>query len=127
VAVIGLAVLALAGAGRVAGQGEASKADIRGTVTSATAANEEQKKAGLLGSLRIEGKKEATTQYDKAVVRVTAKTKIERVKGKGRVAAAFAELKKGTKVQAVFTGPVAESDPVQAAAKEILILEEKGK
>jgi beta-N-acetylhexosaminidase len=124
VTALGLAVFALAGAGRVDGQGEAGKADIRGAVTAVNPADAGAKQRGLLGSVRIEGAKEKTTEYDKAVVRVTAKTKIERVKGKGRAAAGFNDLKKGAKVQAVFTGPVAESYPVQATAKEILILEE---
>jgi beta-N-acetylhexosaminidase len=101
-----------------------SKADIRGMVTNVSAANEEAKKKGTLGSILVEGAKEKDTTFDKASIRVTDKTKIEKLVGKERKPAKFDDLKKGAKVQALFTGPVAESYPVQAMAKEILILEE---
>ena len=37
------------------------------------------------------------------------------------------DIKAGSKVQCVFTGPVAESYPVQAKASEVLILEDPKK
>jgi len=57
-------------------------------------------------------------------VKVTDKTKIEKTDGKERKEATFEDLKKGARVEATFTGPVADSYPVQATAKAILILEE---
>jgi beta-N-acetylhexosaminidase len=107
-----------------AAQNAADKADIRGRVTNQTAAGEEARKKGVLGTLLIEGAKEKDTGYDKAYVRVTAKTKVEKLDGKERKPARFEDLKKGARVQAVFTGPVAESYPVQATAAAVLILEE---
>jgi len=110
--------------GLVPAAAQDTKADIRGMVTNMSAANEEAKKKGILGSVLVEGAKEKDTSYDKASICVTDKTKIEKLVGKERKPAKFEDLKKGAKVQALFTGPVAESYPVQAAAKEILILEE---
>jgi hypothetical protein len=100
------------------------KVDVRGTITRVTPVDEAGQKAGRLGVILVEGVKDATTEHDKASVRVTNKTRIEKLAGKERKPAKFADLKKGVRVQARFTGPVAESYPVQATAGEILILEE---
>ena len=43
--------------------------------------------------------------------------------GKDRKDAKIDDLKEGCKVEATFTGPVMESYPVQATAKEVVILE----
>jgi hypothetical protein len=99
-------------------------ANIRGKAMKVTPATEEAKKKGQLGTVLIEGVKEETTQYDKASVRITDKTKIEKLAGKERKPAKFEDLKVGAKVQAKFTGPVAESYPVQATAGELLILDD---
>jgi beta-N-acetylhexosaminidase len=96
------------------------KADVRGQVSSVTAAPGGK---DILGRILVEGKKEADTTHDKASVSVTKATKIERVVKGELKPAQFTDLKKGMKVQADFTGPVAESYPVQARAKSILILE----
>src|SRR4051812_36891840 len=77
---------------------DGTKADVRGTVATVTAAKPNS--AGILGTLLVEGKKEATTSHDKAMVRITFKTKIEKLVGKERKAATFDDLKKGAKVQA---------------------------
>lgn len=118
-AVVVLAGLAVVPWVRAADKDE--KVDVRGAVgqVSPSPAN----KAGVLGSILVEGVKEKTTRYDKAAVRITAKTTIEKVVGKKRQRATFADLKEGVRVEAIFTGPVAESYPVQATAKAILILE----
>ncbi|MFQ3651857.1 MAG: DUF3221 domain-containing protein [Gemmataceae bacterium] len=97
------------------------KADIRGNVEMLTVL----KGRGVLGSLRIVGSKEKDTQYDQAVVRVPSTAKIYLWKDGKKVEAKFADLKKGDTVQAIFTGPVAESYPVQATAGEVLILPTK--
>jgi beta-N-acetylhexosaminidase len=86
-----------------------------------TPANDEARARGRLGSILVEGVKDETTNHDRAFVHVTDKTRIEKRDGKP---AKFEDLKKGARVQALFTGPVAKSYPVQATAKEILILEE---
>lgn len=94
------------------------KADVRGEVTRVAALRAK----GLIGSLLVEGKKEKDTQHDKASVTLPQEVKIFKwTKGK-KVEAKFDDIKKGDQVQCVFTGPVAESYPVQAKASEVLIL-----
>jgi hypothetical protein len=115
-AAVGL-VLLLGAAGAA---DEPAKVDVRGKATKVAAAG---KDGDLLGTLLIEGEKEKTTSYDKASVKVTKQTRIEKMVGKERKPATFEDLKQGAKVEANFTGPVAESYPVQATAKDILIIE----
>ena len=74
-----------------------------------------------IGTIRVEGTLEAGTSYDKASVRITRDTRI--FKGRGGRRMPFNSLTVGTLVEATFTGPVAESYPVQATASEIVILE----
>src|SRR5262245_41483966 len=100
------------------------KADIRGLITRVAEANKEARQKGNLGTILVEGYKEPTTQYDKASVRVTDKTRITLRFGPEKKNWGFEDLKKGRKVQIIFIGPVAESYPVQATAKEIVVLEE---
>jgi hypothetical protein len=104
---------------------EAEKADIRGLITNVSPSDDDVKKKGFLGRVRVEGAKEKTTNYDKALVLITNKTKILKQDGKERKEAKFEDLKKGSKVQIDFTGgPVAESYPIQATAETAVILEE---
>jgi beta-N-acetylhexosaminidase len=72
------------------------------------------------GELFVEGKVESDTIYDKATIRIDKNTRITR---NGDVVAMI-DLKEGMEVDAVFTGPVAESYPVQAQASIIQILNE---
>ena len=74
-------------------------------------------------SVRIEGAVEPDTSYDAAVVSITDQTKIYRQQGSERREVAIDELASGQRVEAVFTGPVMESYPVQATASQIVILE----
>lgn len=99
------------------------KADIRGTATRVSLADEAARKRGILATILVEGAKEKTTSYDKASIRITDKTKLEKRVDKERKTCKPEDLKVGCKVQAIFTGPVAESYPVQATAREVLILE----
>jgi beta-N-acetylhexosaminidase len=94
------------------------KADIRGKVTAVAALRAQ----GLVGRISVEGAKEKDTEHDKASVTLTSKTKILKWEGGKKKKATFADIKKGTKVQCVFVGPVLESYPVQAKAGEVLIL-----
>ena len=59
--------------------------------------------------------------YDKASIRITDKTKIQIQDGKLVKDGKFEDLMKGGKVSVWFSGPVAESYPVQAMAGKILI------
>lgn len=100
----------------------ASVYDIKGSVTNirkADAGNQDK----LIGTILIEGSKEFDTKLDKASVSITADTTVTEQVGDKRVQASFDALKIGAKVTARFTGPVANSYPVQATASEILILD----
>lgn len=97
------------------------KTDIRGTITDVTIKDERKN----IGWLRVEGTLESDTGFDKAMMRITETTKLERkVKGKS-LPASISEFKKGDQVEAGFEGPVAESYPVQANAGWVLLLEKK--
>lgn len=104
-----------------AGSTPTLEADIRGAVTSLTRADPS---AGgdVLGSLLVEGALEADTGFDRASVTVTAQARIFQQEGTTYRAVGFDALRVGQRVQARFTGPVAESYPVQATAEEIVIL-----
>ncbi|MGM0367518.1 MAG: DUF3221 domain-containing protein [Actinomycetota bacterium] len=96
------------------------KADIRGYIASinfAQVANEAE------AIVLIEGSIEEDTLYDRASVSITAQTRILRNVGGKIQNAGIGELEQGQRVQAAFTGPVMETYPVQAEAKEIVILE----
>jgi hypothetical protein len=93
--------------------------DIRGTIMDISPGGDDAS-----GSVRIQGIIEADTEYDAAVVRVEDDTDIFRVQNGEPAEAAFADLEVGQAVEAWFTGPVAESYPVQAKAARIVILED---
>lgn len=76
-----------------------------------------------LGSIMVEGKIESDTEHDKASVSVKEKTKIFKQQGEDTVPGDFADIVTGSVVEVTFTGPVAESYPVQATAGEIVILD----
>jgi hypothetical protein len=98
------------------------KVSIRGTPASVSPADEEGKKAGILGTMLLEGRKDKDTEYDKAMVKVTKATKIFQQVGRDLKPASFDDLKPGVKLEVQFQGPVAESFPVQATAGRIVIL-----
>src|SRR4051794_41029425 len=108
----------------LSGQGAAqpAKTDMRGTITKSNPASEELKKKGTLGTILVEGPKALNPNSDKASIRITDKTKLEKLVGKDRQAATFEDLKVGVKVQATFAGPIAESYPVQGTAGAVLIV-----
>jgi len=91
--------------------------DIRGAITSISDGS-----GDVIGSVRIEGVIEEATSYDKAVVRVESDTRIYRQVGNAMMEATFADLAVGQTVVAWFTGPVAESYPVQVKAAQIVIV-----
>jgi len=98
------------------------KVSIRGTPASVSPADEESKKAGILGTVLIEGRKDKDTEYDKAMVKVTRATKIFKLIGKDLKEASFDDLKPGVKMEIHFAGPAGESYPVQATAGKIVIV-----
>jgi hypothetical protein len=76
-----------------------------------------------LGAFLAEGVIEADTRYAKAWVRLKDTTVILRQEGADNVPATLTDLQPCTRVEVKFEGVVAELDPVQATAGEILILE----
>jgi hypothetical protein len=101
---------------------EKEKVSIRGTPASVSPADEEAKKAGVLGTVLMEGRKDKDTEYDKAMVKVTKGTKIFQQVGRELKPASFDDLKPGVKLEIQFQGPVNESFPVMATAGKIVIL-----
>lgn len=93
--------------------------DIRGLITSISDGS-----GDVIGNIRIEGTIESDTEYDKAVVRIESDTRILRQVGDATQELAYSDLKVGQTVEAWFTGPVAESYPVQAKASQIVVLAE---
>jgi endonuclease/exonuclease/phosphatase family metal-dependent hydrolase len=99
--------------------GARGEMDIRGKITHV---RREKTGGQLIGTLLVEGTKEADTKYDKASVKVTNETQIFILKDKKREAASFDKLEVGDRVEARFKGPVMKSYPVKATASEIVIL-----
>lgn len=61
--------------------------------------------------------------FDKALTRITDETKIVKMKNGVQESASAADLKVGVMVEVLFTGPIAESYPVQVDAGVIIITE----
>lgn len=100
--------------------------DIRGYVSSVWGISADPRPGGVLGSILVEGELEEDTRYDRASVTITDDTGIFTESGGELVRAGFGDLAAGQLVQATFTGPVAESYPVQATASEVIILGHNG-
>jgi hypothetical protein len=138
------------GEGLVSGKGdnETSDADIHGVITQVmkgthpdTAANEKpdpntsvqsdngasppsQEGDDIVMILVEAAEGESTVSaYDKALTRITNETKIVKMKNGVQESASTADLKVGVMVEVVFTGPIAESYPVQVDAGVIIITE----
>jgi hypothetical protein len=92
--------------------------DIRGVVTSLA----RQGQGSAVGTLRVEGPRMDDTRYAKALITVTPETKVFQRLPAGKGPVPFSEVRLGDKVEVRFTGPVAQSYPVQATAGEILIV-----
>jgi hypothetical protein len=74
-----------------------------------------------VGTVQVEGTVEPGTRYDKATIHVGHDTRI--FLGRDGRPTSFSFLHTGDLVEVTFTGPVAESNPVQAMAARIVILE----
>ena len=98
------------------------KADIRGAITRMTPSGQDGLNKGIIGAVLIEGKIEKDTGFDKAFVEITRGTQIFIKEGEEFRKVSFESLKIGQETQAVFAGPVRESYPVQATAREFIIL-----
>lgn len=98
------------------------EAHIRGSITNIYKTTEDST-GDIIGSILIEGNIEKDTEYDKASVTITKETRIFESKNGKLIKVSFDSLKPNQRVQALFTGMVAESYPVQVRAKELVILE----
>ena len=98
------------------------KAGVRGTIVSVTLTKDEGKKGDGVAYILVEGKKDKDAAYDKAFVRITKKTRLQRTEGDQLKDATARDLKKGEQVVVHFTGKVAESYPVKATAERVVIL-----
>jgi len=98
-----------------------SKADIRGTITSVdyTASD---KNAAAVGIIFVEGDIGNLKTVNSASITVTTQTGVYRLVNGKAVKTAFDALAVGQQAQVAFTGPVLESFPVQATARDIVIL-----
>ncbi|MDB5035430.1 MAG: S-layer protein [Chlorobi bacterium] len=99
----------------------ADQPDIRGRITGIVPAPGMESRK-ITGFIRIEGRRDSTTGYDKAAVTVTDSTVITLAVDGRHAEGAFADFREGDSVEASFTGPVRESYPVQATARHISIL-----
>jgi hypothetical protein len=99
-----------------------TEADIRGNITTIHQAEAQRREEGVIGSVLIEGVIQEDTEFDRASVTITDKTRIFEHAGQEHRPVTFESLEIGQRVQARFTGPVMESYPVQATAIEIVIL-----
>lgn len=97
-----------------AGGPPAQDPSIRGTITSA------QLTGGGIGTILIEGPLAEDTSFDRASVTIASDTEIFSADNDKVEPARLAE---GQRVEAWFTGPVAESYPVQATAAAVRILD----
>jgi len=97
------------------------KVSIRGMPISVAPATDDEKKAGIIGTMLVEGTKAKDAEYDKAFIKITKATKIFIMSGRDLKPAKFEDLKGGQKMEVQFVGPVAESFPVQATAGKIVI------
>ncbi|MBP1745196.1 MAG: hypothetical protein H6Q58_2174 [Firmicutes bacterium] len=72
------------------------------------------------GTILVEGKVEADTSFDKASVRITKDTLIQ----KDAMSRSFglSDIEVGSRVEVIFKGAVAESYPVQGTADTVRIL-----
>lgn len=98
-----------------------SKADIRGTITSIhTAASD--KNSAAIGAIFISGSIGSTKTVNQASITVTTGTGIYRLTNGKAVKTGFDAMEVGQTAQATFEGPVLESFPVQATARDTVIL-----
>ena len=78
--------------------------------------------SGGTGEFLVSADPSVSHTVDRARVRVTASTVVWAPVGEGRRQLKFADLKVGQRVSVRFSGPVAESYPVQGTAADVEVL-----
>ncbi len=101
------------------GPPELEQPDIRGAVEGFS---DSMSDSVISGFILIEGVLEEDTKYDRALVTVTNRTDIYQYNGERLIKAQYEEIEYGSVIEVWFTGPVAESYPVQAEAETVVIL-----
>jgi hypothetical protein len=76
-----------------------------------------------LSGLLVEGALDPDTKYEKAIVGIDRNTLVYRKQGNTFLKAEVKDLSINSQVEVLFTGPIRASDPVQATAEEVIILE----
>lgn len=106
------------------GPGAQTGLDVRGAVTSVTVFDVTDPQQRAVGSLLVEGPRTDAANYDAASVTITKDTRIF-AQLDGHVQQVHPDLRdlQGRHVEVGFTGPVAESYPVQATAAWVTILD----
>lgn len=94
-------------------------ADIRGTITEVES-YDEPTASGVVRRLLVEGAGTDDTLYDIAWVEISDATEIS-FDGETFAPPTLDDLANGRQVEIHFTGPVRESDPVQAVAEQVMI------
>jgi uncharacterized lipoprotein NlpE involved in copper resistance len=92
------------------------KIGIRGEVTNLSK-GQDNKTIFIL----VEGELESDTMYDKASITITSKTKV--IEKDIRKKLSIDDLKEGMLVEVILEGPVRESYPIQADAKEVRVID----
>jgi hypothetical protein len=105
------------GAGGGSSPPPAGGADITGVISQVSAGPGRDQ-----GSFLIVADPVVTSAVDRAMVRVTADTVIWAPEGEGRRSLVFGDLRADARVAVRFTGPVAESYPVQVTAADVEVL-----
>ena len=100
------------------------EADLKGRMQSISSADKKVRAKGILRAVLVQASKEAA-QFDKVSVKVTVKTLLFRHDGEQRQPVNFDDLKVGQDVEVWFAGPLLQSYPVQAEARQIGILQLK--
>lgn len=97
------------------------KADMNGKIIGICYANPDDEN-NTQNSVLVEGTVAGNSETHNVSVKVNDATVILKKKGNKRVNASFSDIKKGTNVAVMFTGPFLESYPPQTMAKEIVII-----
>ena len=113
------ALVACGGGGNVENTDVPPNFDIRGRVTQITTMGPDV----TLSGIAVEGDAEDDTGYSSAWVRINQSTTIRWSTPGDAATATIAELEPGMRVEVRFSGAVALSDPVQATAAEITIID----
>jgi hypothetical protein len=99
--------------------------DIQGTIKTISPADTSAREQGIEGTILVIAELGSGSTHAKATVAITGDTTIWIPQGEGKDFITFADLREGDIVIVDFSGPAAESHPVQATARDIQVLPER--